>query len=168
MKRTIIFCLFFLGLNAAAYCGQASRIELTDGSVINGEIISLSDGVYTINTPSLGQIKLEGTKVSKIEIGKIENLSQAQVESYGKTLMEDPKNAAIVTELAADSQFQELAKDPQIAEAAKAGDIQAIMKNEKFKVQMFRFVDVLPYLHSSQEVTRHLKEYFSDGEDSPH
>jgi RHH-type transcriptional regulator, proline utilization regulon repressor / proline dehydrogenase / delta 1-pyrroline-5-carboxylate dehydrogenase len=40
------------------------------------------------------------------------------------------------------------------------------MKNEKFKVQMFRFVDVLPYLQSSQEVTRHLKEYFSDGEES--
>ncbi|MEQ1878567.1 MAG: LysR family transcriptional regulator, partial [Bdellovibrionia bacterium] len=32
------------------------------------------------------------------------------------------------------------------------------MKNEKFKVQMFRFVDVLPYLNSSQEVARHLKE----------
>jgi len=138
LKKTIIFCLFFLGLNAAAYCGQASKIQLTDGSVINGEIISLSEGIYTINTPSLGQIKLEGTKVSKIETGnsaisQAENLTQSKVESYGKTLMEDPKNAAIVTELAADHQFQELAKDPQIKEAAKAGDIQAMMKSEKFK-----------------------------------
>src|SRR5690606_40128971 len=41
------------------------------------------------------------------------------------------------------------------------------MKNEKFKVQMFRFVDVLPYLTSSQEVAKHLKEYFGDlGEES--
>jgi len=142
VKRIIIFCLFFLGLSAAAYCGQASRIELTDGSVINGEIISLSDGVYTINTSSLGQMKLEGAKVSKIETvnplsnnpaSGTQNLSQSQVESYGKTLMEDPKNAAIVTELATDNQFQELAKDPQLKEAAKAGDIQAMMKNEKFK-----------------------------------
>lgn len=37
------------------------------------------------------------------------------------------------------------------------------MKNEKFKTQMFRFVDVLPYLNSSGEVARHLKEYFADG-----
>jgi RHH-type proline utilization regulon transcriptional repressor/proline dehydrogenase/delta 1-pyrroline-5-carboxylate dehydrogenase len=37
------------------------------------------------------------------------------------------------------------------------------MKNEKFKVQMFRFVDVLPYLDSSSEVARHMKEYFSEG-----
>lgn len=36
------------------------------------------------------------------------------------------------------------------------------MKNQDFKVKMFRFVDVLPYLTSSQDVTKHLKEYFSD------
>jgi len=42
------------------------------------------------------------------------------------------------------------------------------MKNEHFKVQMFRFVDVLPYLQSSSEVAKHLKEYFAEsGEDLP-
>lgn len=43
------------------------------------------------------------------------------------------------------------------------------MKNEHFKTQMFRFVDVLPYLHSGSEVARHLKEYFtaSEGEELP-
>jgi len=42
------------------------------------------------------------------------------------------------------------------------------MKNEHFKTQMFRFVDVLPSLNSGGEVARHLKEYFSEsGEDLP-
>lgn len=42
------------------------------------------------------------------------------------------------------------------------------MKNEHFKVQMFRFVDVLPYLQSSSEVAKHLKEYFAEsGDDMP-
>ncbi len=36
------------------------------------------------------------------------------------------------------------------------------MKNERFKTNMFRFVDVLPTLNSSSEVSRHLKEYFAD------
>ncbi len=35
------------------------------------------------------------------------------------------------------------------------------MKNEQFKTQMFRFVDVLPALNSGNEVARHLKEYFA-------
>jgi RHH-type transcriptional regulator, proline utilization regulon repressor / proline dehydrogenase / delta 1-pyrroline-5-carboxylate dehydrogenase len=37
------------------------------------------------------------------------------------------------------------------------------MKNEKFKTNMFRFVDVLPSLNNGQEVAKHLKEYFTDG-----
>lgn len=36
------------------------------------------------------------------------------------------------------------------------------MKNESFKTNMFRFVDVLPSLNSSQDVAQHLKEYFSE------
>lgn len=42
------------------------------------------------------------------------------------------------------------------------------MKNERFKTQMFRFVDVLPTLTSGTEVARHLKEYFAEnGGDLP-
>jgi len=37
------------------------------------------------------------------------------------------------------------------------------MKNEKFKTNMFRFVDVLPALNSGDDVAKHLKEYFSEG-----
>src|SRR3954467_15785345 len=39
------------------------------------------------------------------------------------------------------------------------------MKNEHFKTQMFRFVDVLPSLSSGSEVARHLKEYFAESGD---
>ncbi|MCH7988860.1 MAG: L-glutamate gamma-semialdehyde dehydrogenase [Planctomycetes bacterium] len=36
------------------------------------------------------------------------------------------------------------------------------MADESVKVQMFRFVDVLPMLRDHQSVTRHLQEYFED------
>ncbi len=39
------------------------------------------------------------------------------------------------------------------------------MRNEQFKVQMFRFVDVLPYLNTSSSLTRHIKEYFTADSD---
>lgn len=41
------------------------------------------------------------------------------------------------------------------------------MKNEKFKTNMFRFVDVLPSLNSGNDVARHLKEYFEEGGELP-
>src|SRR5919108_4638176 len=36
------------------------------------------------------------------------------------------------------------------------------MRDEHFKTQLFRFVDVLPALTSAAEVTRHLKEYLDN------
>jgi RHH-type transcriptional regulator, proline utilization regulon repressor / proline dehydrogenase / delta 1-pyrroline-5-carboxylate dehydrogenase len=38
------------------------------------------------------------------------------------------------------------------------------MRDEHFKTQLFRFVDVLPTLTSSSEVARHLQEYLGDDE----
>lgn len=41
------------------------------------------------------------------------------------------------------------------------------MQNEDFKVQMFRFVDVLPYLNTSESLSRHIEEYFAgDGNEN--
>ena len=42
------------------------------------------------------------------------------------------------------------------------------MKNEKLKVELFRFVDVLPTLYSDDQLARHIQEYFSNfkGENS--
>ncbi len=36
------------------------------------------------------------------------------------------------------------------------------MQNESVKVQMFRFIDVLPMLRTREEVTQHLQEYFEE------
>lgn len=41
------------------------------------------------------------------------------------------------------------------------------MRNEEFKVQLFRFVDVFPSLATSKQVTDHLREYFGAGEHLP-
>src|SRR5882762_7134785 len=49
---------------------------------------------------------------------------------------------------------------------SKAGFYQRLMalsmRDERFKVQLFRFVDVLPSLRRSREIIEHLNEYFSD------
>ncbi len=43
----------------------------------------------------------------------------------------------------------------------------ACMQNERFKVQLFRFIDVLPYLTTSDSFGRHLEEYFGQDEALP-
>jgi RHH-type proline utilization regulon transcriptional repressor/proline dehydrogenase/delta 1-pyrroline-5-carboxylate dehydrogenase len=39
------------------------------------------------------------------------------------------------------------------------------MSDEALKVQLFRFIDALPLLHSPADVTRHLREYFAEAGD---
>ncbi|MBN2212286.1 MAG: L-glutamate gamma-semialdehyde dehydrogenase [Sedimentisphaerales bacterium] len=41
------------------------------------------------------------------------------------------------------------------------------MKNESFKVQLFRFIDVLPYLTTEATLGRHIQEYFAHDENVP-
>jgi len=42
------------------------------------------------------------------------------------------------------------------------------MKHDSFKINLFRFVDVFPYLKSGKSLTRHIREYFvEDGGDIP-
>ena len=36
------------------------------------------------------------------------------------------------------------------------------LDNEDLKINLFRLVDTLPSLHSSSDVAKHIKEYFSD------
>ena len=109
---------------------------MVDGSVINGEIVSYADGIYTINTPTFGAMKVEAKKVSKIEstspIAQADNPTPSQVSTYGQKLMDNPENAAIVVGLTSNPGLQEMANDPEILEAAKKNDIQALMKNPKF------------------------------------
>src|SRR6266480_6634150 len=61
--------------------------------------------------------------------------------------------------------FELVDKHPE-SRFSKAGFYQWLMalsmRDERFKVQLFRFVDVLPSLRHSREITEHLNEYFSD------
>ncbi|MEW6428890.1 MAG: proline dehydrogenase family protein [Thermodesulfobacteriota bacterium] len=41
------------------------------------------------------------------------------------------------------------------------------MRDEGFKVRLFRFVDVLPSLKSDEALLRHMEEYFGEGDDIP-
>src|SRR5881394_2063074 len=60
--------------------------------------------------------------------------------------------------------FELVDKHPQPL-FSKAGLYQRMMalsmRDERFKVQMFRFVDVLPSLRKSGEIVQHLEEYFA-------
>ena len=56
-----------LGLMLALVnAGEISTIELSDGSVISGEVVSFDGKVWTIKSGSMGTLKIDGAKFVSI------------------------------------------------------------------------------------------------------
>jgi len=51
-----------------SHADNLRQIELLDGSMISGEVISLIDGVYTIQSTSLGTLKIDEAKIASIHL----------------------------------------------------------------------------------------------------
>jgi hypothetical protein len=130
--------LVFLTLAVAATIAKAAEtreIELTDGSVITGEVVSLSRGVYTVRSATLGTIKIEESKVRIIRSqGSTGNAGDngGQVKSLQDKMMSDSEIINMVRSLQNDPDVQRILRDPEIMKAVQAGDISALMANPQF------------------------------------
>ncbi|MBQ3644045.1 MAG: hypothetical protein II961_05565 [Candidatus Riflebacteria bacterium] len=80
MKKVLF--LLFAGLLSAQICyaGGNSKITLNDGTTIYGKVVGMSDGVYTIKTDTMGDIKVNSDNVVEISSGsKASNSNQSSI-----------------------------------------------------------------------------------------
>jgi len=84
MKRSLAGCLALalLWVGTAAPV-RAELIELADGSVVNGEVVSLRDGIYTIRTESLGTLMVDEARIRCIHLGPGQSLPAASPAQPG-------------------------------------------------------------------------------------
>lgn len=141
MKKMFFLMLVVLMSGSIVYGAQKSRIELTDGSTVEGEIVLFSQGKYTVKSPSLGTFQVEDSKVRNIRMGDSAAASsekekasvdaaavQNEMQKLQSTVAGDPD----IMKMVSDPNFQDLLKDPEIMSAAKSMDIKALMANKKF------------------------------------
>jgi len=137
MLRTTVVSLLMIGIAATtSFAAEIKEIELTDGSVITGEVLSLNSGVYTIKSGSLGTIKIHDAKVRAIR-PKSASSSQpsgqnGDVQSLQGKMMNDQEVMSMIQSLKDDPQFVKILEDPEIINAISAGDTAALMANPKF------------------------------------
>jgi hypothetical protein len=69
-------------LPVAVHAGELQEIVLIDGSIIVGELVSLTNGIYTIKTATLGDLKVEDARVETIrnKSGRMERSEKASVQ----------------------------------------------------------------------------------------
>jgi len=151
MKRRILAVLVLWGSLAgvALSGGKTALIELNDGSTVRGEIVSLVDGVYTVQSSDLGALTIDQSKVRGVRIGSaVEAGTTAavppkptkagrisigeQVDVLRQTMAGNEELMSMVGSLAEDPDFQAVLRDPEIMTAVNSGDLNTLLANPRF------------------------------------
>jgi len=135
MRILILWWSLLLAVSLpSAFAGEVREIELTDGSTITGEVLSLSNGVYTVKSDSLGTIKIEETKIRAIRARTAPgNAGTAgEITSLQQKMMSDQEVMGLIQALQNDPEFRKILEDPEILKAVNAGDVSALMANPRF------------------------------------
>ncbi len=144
-KGLFLIGLLLLGLiTQDVYAGESSVIELSDGSIITGEVVSFDGKVWTIQSGSMGTLKIDGAKIvsirSKTAVGKepdggISTGSQANaadIQAMQQSIMANEQIMAMIMGLQHDPEIQAILQDPEVMQAVNAGDMHALLSNPKF------------------------------------
>ena len=147
MKRIPIILIFLTVLLAisirTAHAGEPAEVELVDGSVVYGEIVSLKNGVYTIDSDSMGSLKISKSKIRAIRFrsqgvnksvreNSQKNDKSSDIQAIQKSLLADQDIFKIILSLQDDPKVQEILNDPETMRAVQSDDIQGLMSNPKF------------------------------------
>jgi len=124
-------------LLVTVHAGELKEIVLTDGNTIIGEIVSMTNGIYTIKTATLGELKIEDSRVEIIRnsSGRQEENESASVQqeilAVQQKMLADESIIQVILALQNDPDFQDVLQDESIMMAISSGDFNALMTNPK-------------------------------------
>ena len=125
-----------------AAAGEASRIELRDGSVISGEVVGFADGRYQVQSPALGRITIEQSQIQSLQPSGAAGADsgvggyRAQITDLQRQMESDAEIMGMITALQSDSRVQAALSDPEFMQLVASGNLGALQDNPRFKALM--------------------------------
>lgn len=123
---------------AAAF---AATLTLTDGTVIHGDIKTLQDDVYTVETESLGTLRVRKQNVRTIDHGGQDTVrlpasgsspaDAAELQAIQLRMLQTPNLLSMIQSLQSDPEVQAVLADPEIMNALTSGNLSALLNNPK-------------------------------------
>ena len=156
MKKTIFrflktctsIFLFLWVVSSASHAGVVSQIKLVDGSVIQAEIISFSNGVYKLRSEMLGTLSIAEDRVQSIRPNKsqisgtpaqletADPLVGQKVQGLQQKLTSDPKTMEMLLDLGNDPSMIGVLNDKDLMRAIQQGNLSTVIKNPKIQKLM--------------------------------
>ena len=143
MKSRFAWVLLMgLGLVGAAV-GEASRIELRDGSIISGEVVGFADGRYLVESPTLGRVSIDQSQIRSLQPGDAAGGGisgyggyRAQITDLQQQMMGNAEIMGMITALQSDPRVQAALADPEFMQLVTSGNLGALQSNPRFKALM--------------------------------
>lgn len=134
MRCFVMYLTMILNLLAgSATAGELREIQLSDGSVVSGEVLSLSGGIYTIKSDTLGTLRLEESKVRVIRPkSSPRDNAGGDTKSLQEKMMSDQEIMGLIPSLQNDPEFKKIMEDSELMKAVAAGDIAVLMADPRF------------------------------------
>ena len=156
MKKTIFrflktctsIFLFLWVVSSTSHAGVVSQIKLVDGSVIQAEIISFSNGVYKLRSEMLGTLSIAEDRVQSIRPNKsqtpemLEKLESSdlsvgkKVQGLRQKLTSDPETMEMLLDLGNDPSMIGVLNDKDLMRAIQQGNLSTVIKNPKIQKLM--------------------------------
>lgn len=146
--KTLNVCLFlFLVIfTSQAFGNQVCEIELVDGGVILGELISHNNDAYVVHSSSLGTLSVKESEIRVIrfkldraerageneKMGSPEKAISSKLESLQKSMMNDQEVMSRIMSLRENPKMKALQKNPEFMKAIYSGDISSLISDPKF------------------------------------
>ena len=133
-----LLLLFIITHNIANAQGLV-EINLLDGTIISGKLVSFDNGVYTINSSTLGTLEIKETNVrslrSKTSAAETppDMSTQTKIHPLQQRMVADKDIMKMITSLLQDPEFQELLQDEALMKAFSSGDLNTLKSNPKLQ-----------------------------------
>lgn len=140
--------LSLLLMSVQVTSAQAEEILLQDGSRLQGKILSMENGTYTLQTSSMGVIRLkqsqirsisqDGSSASGSDPSAAASMSagQSAVQSLQSSMTNNPGVMTMIMSLQNDPDMQAVLGDPEVMRAIQNFDLEALKNHPKIKKLM--------------------------------
>lgn len=142
-----LLLIFLLSFSGGASAGQQRSIDLRDGSVVVGEIVTAGNGIYSVKTETLGVISLKEADILAIRSREsaprqgssadLPPVSQGEgLQAMRQRIMSDTTLMQSVNALKDDPEIQKILQDPALMKAIQDGNLDALKDSPKIQSLM--------------------------------
>jgi hypothetical protein len=142
LRLLIVIGIFLLPTSLAA-----ETIVLIDGTRLSGKVLSMNNGVYTIDTTSLGKVRVKSSQVTSISSGngnsgssgsasatnEFSAIQDQTFQSLQSAISKDKDAMAVIMQLQNDPLVHAILADKEIMDAVAKGDYGALAENSKIQ-----------------------------------